>query len=158
MELPMSETEHRLIEGKGAPPPRWILKAMTRSHVFLNKLVGGRWLNTLQGDEVCFITMTGAKSGRTITIPLMYVPYQEGVILVASQGGAVKNPVWYNNLVQHPDIEVRHRGRHMSLRARLASAEEKANLWPVCDEHYAPFAEYRERTTRDIPMFVCEPR
>ena len=151
-------SENKLIEGKGTPPPRWILKAMTRGHVFLNKLVGGRWLNTLQGDEVCFITMTGAKSGRTITIPLMYVPYEDGVILVASQGGAAKNPVWYNNLVQQPDIEVRHRGRLMLLRARLASVEEKTGLWPVCDEHYAPFAEYRERTTREIPVFVCEPR
>ena len=95
---------------------------MTRTHVFLHRLCGGRWFNTLQGDEVCFITMTGAKSGRTITIPLMYVPWEEGVLLVASQGGAPKNPVWYNNLVKHPDIEVNHRGREMSLRARLASA------------------------------------
>ena len=69
-----------------------------------------------------------------------------------------KNPVWYGNLVKHPDIEVSHRGRRMELRARLASAEEKAALWPICDSHYAPFAEYRARTTRDIPMFVCEPR
>ncbi len=151
-------SDGQLIEGKGAPPPRWVLKAATKAHVFLNKLSGGRWFNTLQGDEVCFVTMTGAKSGRTITIPLMYVPYREGVILVASQGGAAKNPVWYNNFVQHPDLTVRYRGHQMSLRARLASPEEKMELWPLCDEHYAPFAEYRQRTTRDIPMFICEPR
>jgi deazaflavin-dependent oxidoreductase (nitroreductase family) len=88
----------------------------------------------------------------------MYVPYRDGVILVASQGGAAKNPIWYNNFVKHPDIEVRHRGRHMKLRARLASLDEKAGLWPICDENYAPFEEYRERTTREIPMFVCEGR
>ena len=88
----------------------------------------------------------------------MYVPYQQGVLLVASQGGAPKNPVWYHNLVKHPEIEVNHRGRRMALRARQASAEEKPALWPICDEHYAPYAEYRERTTRDIPIFVCEPR
>jgi F420H(2)-dependent quinone reductase len=154
----MSDNNGELIEGKGAPPPRWILKSMTKMHVFLNRLVGGRYFNTLQGDEVCFVTMTGAKSGRTITIPLMYVPYRDGVILVASQGGAAKNPIWYNNFVKHPEIEVRHRGRHMKLRARLASLEEKAGLWPICDENYAPFQEYRERTTREIPMFVCEGR
>jgi deazaflavin-dependent oxidoreductase (nitroreductase family) len=142
---------------KGAPPPRWVLKAMTRTHLFLHRLTGGRMFNTLQGDEVCFVTMTGAKSGRTLTFPLMYVPYQEGVLLVASQGGAPKNPVWYNNLVKHPDISVSHRGKRMKLRARLASAEEKSALWPICDDHYAPFAEYRARTARDIPMFVCEP-
>jgi hypothetical protein len=45
----------------------------------------------------------------------------------------------------------------MKLRARLAGSEEKPALWPICDASYAPYAEYRERTTRDIPVFVCEP-
>lgn len=142
----------------GKPPPRWLLKAVTRTHVFLHRLTGGRWFNQLGGDEVCFVTMTGAKSGRTLTIPLMYVPYQDGVLLVASQGGAPKHPVWFRNLVKHPDIEVNHRGHRMQLRARQATAEEKPSLWPICDRHYAPYAEYRTRTTRDIPIFVCEPR
>jgi len=141
----------------GSPPPRWIIKAMTRTHVFLHRLTGGRAFNRLGGDDVCFVTMKGARSGRTRTIPLMYVPYREGVLLVASQGGAPRNPVWYNNLVQHPDIEVSHRGRRMRLRARLATADEKPALWPICDRHYAPYADYRRRTTRDIPIFVCEP-
>ena len=104
------------------------------------------------------MTMTGAKSGRTRTIPLMYVPHEEGVLLVASQGGAPKNPVWYHNLVKHPEIDVEHRGRQMKLRARLAEPAEKAALWPICDKNYAPYVEYRARTTRDIPIFVCEPR
>jgi len=143
--------------GSGTPPSRWVLKSMTRLHVFLHRATGGRWFNTLKGDEVCFVTMTGAKSGRTLTIPLMYVPHEDGVLLVASQGGAPRNPVWYGNLVKHPDIEVNHRGRRMKLRARLARPDEKPALWPVCDQHYAPYAEYRTRTTRDIPIFVCEP-
>jgi deazaflavin-dependent oxidoreductase (nitroreductase family) len=143
--------------GAGAPPPRWAVKAMTRTHVFLHRLTGGRLFNTLGGDEVCFVTMTGAKSGRRLTIPLMYVPYQEGVLLVASVGGSPKNPVWYGNLVKHPEIEVNHRGRRMKLRARLASPDEKPALWPICDRHYAPYADYRKRTSRDIPIFVCEP-
>jgi deazaflavin-dependent oxidoreductase (nitroreductase family) len=141
----------------GSPPPRWIIKAMTRTHVFLHRLTGGRMFNKLGGDDVCFVTMKGAKSGRTITIPLMYVPHGDGVLLVASQGGAPKNPVWYHNLVKHPDITVNHRGREMKLRARLARSEEKPALWPVCDAHYAPYADYRKRTDRDIPIFVCEP-
>lgn len=141
----------------GSPPPRWLVKAMTRMHVLLNRLSGGRLFNTLAGDDVCFVTMKGAKSGRTLTIPLMYVPYRGGVLLVASMGGAPKNPVWYNNLVKHPEIDVRHRGRRMKLRARLATPEEKPELWPLCDERYAPYADYRKRTTRDIPIFVCEP-
>jgi len=143
---------------QGAAPPRWAVKALTRTHVFLSRLTGGRWFNSLGGDDVCFVTMTGAKSGRTLTVPLMYVPYQNGVLLVASLGGAPQNPVWYNNVAKHPDITVTHRGRTMPLRARLATADEKPALWPICDEHYAPYADYRKRTTRDIPIFVCAPR
>ena len=141
----------------GKAPPRWAVKAMTRTHVFLNRLTGGRMFNSLGGDDVCFVTMKGAKSGRTLTIPLMYVPYREGVLLVASLGGAPQNPVWFNNLVKHPEIEVRHRGKQMKLRARQARAEEKPALWPLCDKAYAPYADYRKRTNRDIPIFVCEP-
>lgn len=140
----------------GALPPRWVLKGVTRLHVLLHRLTGGRLLNSFGGDDVCFVTMKGAKSGRTMTIPLMYVPHQDGVLLVASLGGAPRNPVWYHNLVKHPDIVVNHRGRRMKLRARLATSDEKPNLWPICDQHYAPYADYRKRTTRDIPIFVCE--
>jgi len=161
----MSPPSENSAQDSGSPPPRWAMKAMTRTHVFLHRLTGGRFFNSLAGDEVCFVTMKGARSGRTLTIPLMYVPYPEdaegdarGVLLVASQGGAPRHPVWYHNLVKHPDIEVEHRGHRMKLRARLARPEEKDALWPVCDRHYAPFARYRKRTDRDIPIFVCEPR
>ncbi len=142
----------------GKPAPRWVLKTMARVHIFLHRLSGGRAFNTLGGDEVCFVTMTGAKSGRVIIVPLLYVPYKEGVLLVASQTGRPTNPVWYHNIVKNPDIEVRHRQRRMQLHARLAEVEEKDALWPICDEQYALFAEYRQRTPREIPIFVCEPR
>jgi deazaflavin-dependent oxidoreductase (nitroreductase family) len=153
----MSDESATIEPSAGKPPSRGLMKAFTRAHVLLHRLTGGRLFNTLSGDEVCFVTMTGAKSGRVLTIPLMYVPYEKGILLVASQGGAPKNPVWYKNLVAHPDISVRHRGTEMKLRARLALPDEKPSLWPICDSHYAPFAEYRRRTTRDIPIFVCEP-
>ncbi len=140
------------------PPPRWLLKFFSKTHVALNRASGGKLFNKLSGDEVCFVTMLGAKSGKWLTLPLMYVPYREGVLLVASLGGGPKNPVWYNSVFKNPDIEVRHRGRRMSLRARLATPEEKPELWPICDANYAPYADYRARTARDIPIFVCEPR
>jgi deazaflavin-dependent oxidoreductase (nitroreductase family) len=149
--------EHTGDAPTGVNPPKWILKTMSRTHIFLNKLTRGKMFNTLAGDEVCFVTMTGAKSGRTITMPLMYVPYGNGLLLVASMGGAVKNPVWYYNIAKNPDISVSYRGRVMKLRARLATANEKPALWPLCDKAYAPYADYRARTSRDIPIFICEP-
>lgn len=124
---------------------------------FLNCLTGGRLFNTFEGSDVCFVTMKGAKSGRTLTFPLMYVPYRGGVLLVASLGGSPRNPVWYHNLLKHPEIVVRHRRNRMKLRARLATPVEKPALWPICDEYFPSYADYRKRTDRDIPIFVCEP-
>lgn len=141
----------------GKAAPRRALRTLTKIHVFLHGLSGGRLFNSMGGDEVCFVTMTGAKSGNPVTIPLLYLPYQNGVLLVASQTGRPTNPIWYKNLVKHPEIEVRHRSDTLKLRAREAGAEEKASLWPLLDEMYPDFALYRARTERDIPIFVCEP-
>jgi deazaflavin-dependent oxidoreductase (nitroreductase family) len=88
----------------------------------------------------------------------MYVPYHDGVILVASLGGALRHPTWYHNLVANPDIEVQVKGDTLVLRARQASAQEKAEVWPVCVEHYPDYDLYQRRTQRDIPVFICEPR
>ena len=101
--------------------------------------------------------MIGAVTGRTLTKPVMYVPYRDGVLLVASLGGAPKNPAWYQNIMAHPDIEVRHRGRAIQLRARLANESERESLWPVCDAAYPAYADYRSRTSRAIPILVCQP-
>ena len=83
-------------ENSGTVPPTWIIKLMTRAHVLLNRLSGGKLFNTLMGDEVCFVRMTGARSGNVITIPLMYVPYEEGVLLVASNQKG-----WHANALLH---------------------------------------------------------
>ena len=143
--------------GAGSPPPRWMIRGMTTLHLALHRLSGGRWFNSLGGDEVCFVEMTGAKSGRALAIPLVYIPHQDGVLLVASQGGNPKKPAWYFNLVKHPDVTVTRNGQAQRMRARLARSEERPELWPVCETAYAPFAQYRKRTPREIPIFVCEP-
>ena len=119
---------------------------------------GGKVGGPFAGAPVLLLTTTGAKSGKQHTTPLMYLADGDRTVVFASMGGAPKNPVWYQNLVQHPDISVTHRGRRMELRARLATPQEKPALWPICDRHYAPYADYRKRTTREIPIFVCLPR
>ena len=143
-------------EDLGKPPPRWVLKIFTRINVFVYKLSGGRLMSTLSGMPIVVVTMTGAKSQRTITIPLMYVPHDKGFILVASQGGAPKHPSWYYNLVKHPNIEITHEGVTRQLTARRVSEDEKAILWPTCVEYYPPYEQYQRRTKRLIPVFLCE--
>jgi deazaflavin-dependent oxidoreductase (nitroreductase family) len=146
---PMTQEEFRKL--------RRFIKPFSRLNVWVYRLTGGRLMGTLQGRPVV-LTMTGAKSGQRRTIPLMYVPYKDGIIVVASQGGAPRSPVWYRNLVENPDIEAQYRSRKMKLRARQVDDAEKAALWPICVEHYPPFEDYQARTDRNIPVFVCEPR
>ena len=140
----------------GKAVPRGVLKTMAKVHVFLNKLTGGRAFNTIEGADVCFVHMIGAKSGKEIVVPVLHVPYNNGVLLVASQTGRPTNPIWYKNLVKNPEIVVRFKGVDRKMRAREANAEEKVDLWPVCDAVYSGYAQYRARTDRDIPVFVCE--
>lgn len=152
--MPEVETDKQAL---GKPPPRGVLKFFTRLNVWVYRLSGGRLMNRLGGDPICLVTMTGARSGKRRIVPLMYVPHGDTILLVASQGGTPTHPVWYHNLVAHPEITVEQGGLLRRLRAREVAGEERAQLWPVCVEHYADYDLYRQRTDREIPVFICEP-
>ena len=100
----------------------------------------------------------GGQEMRTVSEACGVAARGHRVIIVASQGGAPKSPVWHANLVKNPDIEAQYKGRKMKLRARRVDDAEKASLWPICCEHYPPFDDYQKRTDRNIPVYVCEPR
>ena len=140
---------------KGSPPPRWFLKLFTKINVFVYKTSKGRWFSEAAGGPIILVEMTGARSGRIITIPVMYVPYQDGFLLVGSQGGAPKHPVWYHNLIKHPEVRITFKGETTPMTARLATDEERAEVWPICCEYYPPYQAYQGRTDRNIPVFIC---
>lgn len=105
----------------------------------------------------------GRKSGTEFTTPLLYLRDGDGpgadLVVVASQGGLPKNPQWFHNVVAGPDCAVSLPGRRrVPVRARQASPEEKAALWPRLVDLYADFAKYAEWTDRDIPVVVLSPR
>ena len=135
-----------------------MIKFFSKLNVAVYRMTDGRWMGKFANQDICIVRMRGAKSGEWKDVPLMYVPNGDGVVLVASLGGAPKNPVWYHNLVANPDIEVTVRDTTRKLRARRATAEEKKALWPRCVAAYPPYADYQKKTTRDIPVFICDPR
>ena len=137
---------------------RKFIKPYSGLNAFVYKLTGGRLMGKFQGRPVVLIEMTGAQSGKTRTIPLMYVPYEDGVITVGSQGGAPKSPIWVKNLQKHPNIVAQYQGKRMELYARQVDDAEKEALWPACVANYKEFADYRLRTDRNIPVFNCQPR
>lgn len=80
------------------------------------------------------------------------------VVLVASKGGDERDPAWYLNLTANPDVEVTMNGETRKMRARTASPDEKAALWPDIVASYKGYAGYQEKSGRDIPVVICEPR
>lgn len=146
----MGVGEMKLIKLLMAPFSRWNARRYLASQ--------GRSMGRFLGRDICVARMTGAKSGARRDVPLMYVPYGKGVLLVASLGGAPRNPSWFYNLAKYPDVDVHVKDETLHLRARIANATEKAKVWPICVEHYPPYADYQARTDRDIPVFICEPR
>jgi deazaflavin-dependent oxidoreductase (nitroreductase family) len=147
---PITETQTKVI--------KWLMTPFSRFNAWRYIQSKGSSMGTFAGRDICVASMIGAKSGKRRDVPLMYVPYRDGVILVASLGGAPRHPTWYYNLVKNPDIDVYVKGEKLTLRARRASPEEKAQVWPICCEHYPDYATYQARTDRDIPVFICEPR
>ena len=137
-------------------PPRWLLKLFTKINVVVYKLSAGRLMNQLSGMPILLVEMTGVKSGRTRTIPLMYVPNGEGFALVASQGGAPRHPVWYHNLVAKPNIRITYAGQTKEMTVREVFDEEKTEIWKTCCQYYQPYQAYQDRTERRIPVFVCK--
>ncbi|GHO68339.1 hypothetical protein KSC_072310 [Ktedonobacter sp. SOSP1-52] len=102
------------------------------------------------------ITTRGAKTGQERVYPLMAVPYGDSYLAVASKGGAPKHPQWYHNLMAHPDITVEVNNEKFPARARQLSGEERAKAFEEAARVFAPYAEYQQKTNREIPVFLLE--
>ena len=133
------------------------VRIMTGLQTPIYKLTGGRVWGSFSGSDICLVTMTGAKTGKKRTRPVMYVPSGDNVLVIGSLGGAPKSPVWVKNLLANPEVEIQYKSNKRKMRARLADDAEKARLWPTAVKYYPAYADYQARTDRNIPMFVCEP-
>ncbi|HEV3187735.1 MAG TPA: nitroreductase/quinone reductase family protein [Acidimicrobiales bacterium] len=134
-------------------------KVMNTTHRAVLLLSAGRVGRSIKGKPMVELLTIGRKSGM-VRSTMLLAPVVDGarVILVASKGGDDRDPDWYRNLLAHPDVELTMNGEQRPMRARPATLEEEGQLWPRVVESYKGYATYRERTTRDIPLVVCEPR
>lgn len=134
------------------------MKAMNAAHRAVLKLSGGRLLANPMGMPTVELHTTGRRSGqRRSTMLTAPIHTDSEVVLVASKGGDDRHPEWYLNLVANPDVELTIAGVTTPWRARTATAEQKAALWPRIVTAYKGYAGYQRRTSRDIPVVVCEP-
>ena len=134
------------------------IRLMSAANTWLFRATGGRLGAKFPGGApVGLLTTTGRKSGQRRTTPLIYLEDGERVVLVASQGGLPRHPLWYENLAANPDVAFRTPRAERRYLARTASAAEKAALWPRLVAIYRPYADYQKRTDREIPVVVLEP-
>ena len=110
----------------------------------------------INGMEVVLLTMRGAKTGKARKVPLMRVEHDGAYAAVASKGGAPAHPVWYHNLKAHPVVLLQDGKVTKEYRAREVSGEERAAWWERSVAAFPPYAEYQEKTERQIPVFVLE--
>ena len=136
-------------------PAEWV-----RDQVELYEGSGGTDGTTLRetGLPVIVVTNRGNKTGAIRKTPLMRVKDGDNYVLVASRGGAPTHPVWVYNLRSDVSVEIRDETDVYSMQVReVEDDDERARLWDIAVEAFAPYAEYQERTSRKIPVFLAEP-
>jgi deazaflavin-dependent oxidoreductase (nitroreductase family) len=119
---------------------------------------GGTEGTTMRGYPVVVLTTKGARSGKVRKTPLMRVEHDGEYAVVASLGGAPKHPVWYYNLVVHPDeVELQDGPVKQDMTARELTGDERDTWWRRAVEAYPDYADYQTKTSRTIPVFLLTP-
>ncbi|GHE70363.1 nitroreductase [Streptomyces longispororuber] len=113
---------------------------------------GGTKGTTIQGAPCLLLDYRGRRSGLWRRTVLIYGRDGDDYLVVASNGGAAEHPLWYRNLRDEPDVRLRVGTERFAARADTLSPEDKARVWPRLVEIFAPYAEYQEKTERDIPV------
>jgi F420H(2)-dependent quinone reductase len=125
----------------------WVHSLLYRSS---NGMIGG----TIANSPVLLLTTTGRRSGKQCTVPLLYLPDGRNLVLVASNGGAVRHPKWWLNLQTAAEAWIQIKRIRRRVKAEQASAAEKQRLWPRLTAMYPGYKRYQEITDRDIPVVI----
>ena len=142
------------VDGEYVASPRgWV-----RDQVEAYEGSGGTQATTLRDTDlpVVIVTNLGAKTGAVRKTPLMRVEHDGSYLAVGSQGGAPKNPVWVYNLRANPGVELQDGPDKQAMTARELTGEERELWWERAVAAYPPYAEYQQKTSRIIPLFVLE--
>jgi deazaflavin-dependent oxidoreductase (nitroreductase family) len=122
----------------------------------LLRLTRGR-LSFASGYPVLLLTTTGAKSGRSRTIPLLYVEWGDGIAIIGTRFGSTRHPGWYHNLRADPEATVEIKGERRTYTAREAEGDERTEIWERAVSMYSGYETYGSRAGRKIPVMVLSP-
>ena len=141
------------LEGEYAPSSaEWVRKQVEEI-----ESSGGTRGTEMRGMAVIVVTSLGHGSGKLRKNPVMRVEHDGKYAAVASKGGAPEHPAWYRNLVEHPLVEVQDGPAKGDFTAREVSGDERAEWWERAVAAFPDYADYQEKTDREIPVFVLEP-
>ena len=142
----------------GREMPKWIVEHLEQYRRSPNE--GHFWDATFAGGHprtpTLLLTTIGRKSGKQLTLPLIYGIDGERHVIVASKGGAPEHPAWYLNLQSNPQVDVQVAARKFQAIARTTHGEERQRLWEMMASIYPPYPDYQKRTNREIPVVVLE--
>ena len=129
---------------------------MSGINTALYRLSGGKVAGRMGKAPVLLLTVTGRKSGKRRTTPLLYGRDGDNYVVIASVGGAPKHPAWYHNL-KGQEAEILVGRERLRVRARDAEGEERERLWALMVSLYPSYDSYQKKTERRIPVVVLEP-
>ena len=132
--------------------------ASSRKQVERYEATNGELGGDLRGRPVIILTSVGAKTGKLRRTALMRVEHEGAYAVVASLGGAPKNPVWYYNLKKNARVELQDRSTKRDYTAREVTGDDKAIWWERAVQAWPDYARYQTRTSRQIPVFVLVER
>jgi F420H(2)-dependent quinone reductase len=138
-------------------PANLVQKGMVQTHRAIFRASKGRIGGKMGKAPVLLLTTIGRKSGQPRTSPLFFQPDGDRLVIIASNGGSSRHPSWYLNLLDNPDVTVELEGRSGKMRARIASDDERARLWPAMQAVYSGYDGYERKTERHIPLVILEP-
>jgi deazaflavin-dependent oxidoreductase (nitroreductase family) len=145
------------LEGEYEPSAsKWV-----RDQVEQYEASGGKEANILRDHPewpIVVITSRGHKSGKLRKNPVMRVEKDGVYAAIASKGGAPDHPEWYFNFIANPEVDLQDGPEPKTYVARVAEGEERAEWWERAVAAYSPYAEYQEKTDREIPVFILEPK
>ena len=141
------------LDGEYAPSSaKWV-----RDQVEEIESSGGTRGTMLRDVPVIIVTSMGSRSGKLRKNPVMRIEHDGAYAAVASKGGAPEHPAWYQNLLDHPLVEVQDATHKGDYTARLVTGSERAVWWERSLAVWPDYAEYQTKTHREIPVFVLEP-
>lgn len=130
-----------------------------RAHAAIYRATNGFLGHRVPGvPPMLLLEHVGAKTGTRRTAALVYLEDGQNLAIIASKGGHPKHPDWFHNLMAHPDVHVQVGRDRRSVRARVATPNERARLWPRAVNAWPGYRTYQERTDREIPVVILEPR